>query len=477
MSGAWGQALAPLLLLAAGAVLLMLQIAIARNGRLARHIALGTFAAAGGAALLVLAGGVPEATVTPLLTADAAALLMAALFAAGGAVTAALSGAYLQRHSEQPDEYYLLLILAVLGAAVLAYAVHVASLLLGLELLGVSAYALIAYPADRRPPVEAAIKYLVLSGAATATLLFGCALLYAASGTLAFAGLVATPADTVTTIGVTLILAGFAFKIAAVPFHLWIADVYEGAPAPVSGFLAGVGKAATLFVLLRLFLEAGLFAEAAVVRATALLAVLSMLAGNWLALLQDNVKRLLAYSSIAHAGYILIVFSAGAALPERALAVEAALFYLVAYVPTTLAAFALLTQLSAARDGDDLIAIDDLAGLFWRQPLLATLFFVALLSLAGIPLTAGFFAKFYLFAAAAPGEHWLLLGVLVAGSALGIYYYLRLVFVMTRAAPEPAVMPSSGPVLTGLSIGLIGVIVALGVVPGALMGYLAGLLG
>lgn len=473
MSGAWAQALAPLLILAGGATLLMLQIALARSASLSRQLALGILTVAAAVPLLMLARGLAPASVTPLLSADAPALLMAALFSAGGAVTAWLSDRYLATHAERPDEYYLLLLLAVLGAAVLAYAVHVASLLLGLELLAIASYALIAYPADRRPPVEAAAKYLVLSGAATATLLFGFALLYAASGELAFAGLRAGAGDRIALMGGTLVLVGFALKIAAAPFHLWIPDVYEGAPAPVSGFLASVAKAAPLFVLLRLFGTADFFADAGLVRVSAILAVLSMLVGNWLALLQDNVKRLLAYSSIAHAGYLLIVFSAGAAAGGRALAMEAGLFYLIAYVPTALAAFALLTQLSAARAGDDVVAVDDLAGLCWRQPLLAALFGVALLSLAGIPLTAGFFAKFYLFAAAAAGGAWLLLGALVAGSALGIYYYLRLVFVMTRPGDGGG---AAAPVAAGPSLALMALILLLGIAPGLLMGYLSGLL-
>lgn len=477
MSGAWVQALAPLLLLAAGATLLMLQIAVARSARLARRLVLASFGLAALAALVGLAGGPPAADVTPLLVADGAALLMTLLFIAGGAATAALSGAFLEREGERTDEYYLLLILAVLGAAILTYAVHVASLLLGLELLAISAYALVAYPAERRPPVEAAVKYLVLSGAATATLLFGFALLYAASGELTFRGLVSAGGDGLSLAGTSLVLVGFAFKIAAAPFHLWVADVYEGAPAPVSGLLASVGKAAPLFVLLRLFLEADLFAQEGVVRATAVLAVLSMLAGNWLALLQNNLKRLLACSSIAHAGYLLIIFSAGAAAPERALAIEAAIFYLVAYVPTTIAAFAVLPQLGGSHQDEHRVMIDDLDGLLWRQPLPALLFLVALLSLAGIPLTAGFFAKFYLFAAAAPGGHWVLLAALVAGSALGIYYYLRLIFAMTRPPRAAAASEGAGRAASAVSLTLIGIILALGVVPGAFMRYVAGLLG
>jgi NADH-quinone oxidoreductase subunit N len=477
VTGAWLQALAPLLVLAAGATGIMLQIALRRDARLAQRLALGTLALAAAIPLPPLLTGLPVATVTPLLTADAPALLLSTLFCLGGAVTVAISAPYLPSHSDQQEEFYLLLVLAVLGACVLAYAVHGASLLLGLELLAVASYALIAYPQGRRPPIEAAVKYLVLSGAASATLLFGLALLYATSGSLSFGGLVAVAVDsTIASAGATLVLTGFAFKLAAAPFHLWTPDVYEGAPAPVSGFLASVAKAASLFALLRLFIDADLFAVPGVVSITALLAVLSMLAGNWLALLQANVKRLLAYSSIAHAGYLLVLFSAGAAAGQRALAMEAALFYLVAYVPTALAAFALLTQLSAARQDEELLQLDDLRGLFWRAPLLSALFFVALLSMAGIPLTAGFIAKFYIFVAAAAGGHWLLLAALVAGSAIGMFYYLRVIYVMSLQAPDDVAVAPSLPVsLQAVYWALIGAILCLGVFPGPLLGYLEGL--
>ncbi len=482
MSGAWLQALAPLLVLAAGTTVLLLLVAQRRDAGRARRVATGVLLGAAAAALLALSGGPPVAAVTPLLVADAPALLLAALFCLGGAATAVLAGSYLAGHAEQQEEFYLLLLLATLGAAVLAYAVHAGSLLLGLELLAVASYGLVAYPAERRPPVEAAVKYLVLSGAATATLLFGFALLFAAGGALGFRELGAALgapalAPAVPVAGATLVLVGFAFKLAAAPFHFWVAEVYEGAPAPVSGFLASVAKAAMLFALLRLFIEADLFRFPAVVQGTAVLAVLSMFVGNWLALRQNKVKRLLAYSSVAHAGYLLIIFSAGAAPALRPLAAEAGLFYLLAYVPTTLAAFALLSPLAAGRGGEELLATGDLAGLFWRQPLLAGLFFVALLSLAGIPLTAGFIAKFYLFAGAVAGGHWLLLGALVAGSALGIYYYLRLVYQMTLAAPEaPVPAPATGRAVVAVAWTLGAAILLLGVLPGALLGFLDGLL-
>lgn len=229
--------LAPLLALALGALLIMLQIAVARRPALTRNLSVGVYAVTVLAA--IQAGSYPAAQVTPLLLADPLALLLCAGFAAAAAATAVLSGETIARQSDQPDEYYLLLVLATLGACVLVYATHVASLLLGLELLSVSLYALVAYPGRQQRPAEAATKYLVLSGAATAIMLFGFALLYAATGSLSFEGLGGTLAAAelgsgVLLMGCGMILVGLGFKLSAAPLHLWTPDVYEGAPSPVT---------------------------------------------------------------------------------------------------------------------------------------------------------------------------------------------------------------------------------------------------
>ena len=474
------QALLPLLVLACGATLLMLQIAWMRNPGLTGALA---------AVILVLAGlscrFAAEAAplqVTPLLLADRYALLFCTLFCLAGAVTALLSRDYVSR-GDEPEEFFLLLALATMGACVLAYSVHVASLLLGLELLSVSLYALIAYPNKSILPLEAAVKYLVLSGAASATALFGFALLYSATGTLGFSAIGQGLGETNTGQSVLLpaavmIFAGLAFKLSVVPFHLWTPDVYDGAPAPVTGFLASVAKGAVFVVLLRLFLDADLFRYYRLVEVTGLLAIFSMIMGNLLALLQSNIKRMLAYSSIAHIGYLLIVLMVCTSSANRALAVEAAIYYLVAYTATTIAAFGLLTLISCDPSGRENIQLQQVSGLFWRQPLLACLMLVALLSLAGIPLTAGFIAKFYLVNAAVSGDHWVLLFSLVVGSSIGIYYYLRVIYYMTRrpeehGAEHDTISDWRGRVLSGL---LIASILLLGVAPESLMQYFRAIL-
>jgi NADH-quinone oxidoreductase subunit N len=470
------QALLPLLVLAIGATLLMLQIAWVRSPGLTGALAALVLALAGLSCRL--AAETAPLQVTPLLLADRYALLFCTLFCLAGAVTALLSRDYVSR-GDEPEEFFLLLVLATMGACVLAYAVHVASLLLGLELLSVSLYTLIAYPNKSILPLEAAVKYLVLSGAASATALFGFALLYAATGTLGFSALGQGLGETSTGQSVLLpaavmIFAGLAFKLSVVPFHLWTPDVYDGAPAPVTGFLASVAKGAVFVVLLRLFLDADLFRYYRLVEVTGLLAIFSMVAGNLLALLQTNIKRMLAYSSIAHIGYLLIVLMVCTNSANQALAVEAAIYYLIAYTATTIAAFGLLTLISCDPSGRENIQLQQVSGLFWRQPMLACLMLVALLSLAGIPLTAGFIAKFYLVNAAVSGHHWVLLFALVLGSTIGIYYYLRVIYYMTRrpeehGAEHETIRDWRGRILCGL---LIACILLLGIAPESLMQYL-----
>ena len=475
------QALLPLIVLAIGATVLMLQIAWVRDAQLTAALAALTMVLAA-----LSCGFAREAAplqVTPLLMADQFAFVFCTLFCLAGAVTALLSTDYVRQHGDEPEEFFLLLVLATMGACVLAYAVHVASLILGLELLSVSLYALIAYPSKSILPLEAAAKYLVLSGAASATSLFGFALLYAATGTLEFAALGQELGTSNSSQGLLLAAAvmtftGLAFKLSLVPFHLWTPDVYDGAPAPVTGFLASVAKGAVFIVLLRLFLDADLFRYRILVEVTGLLAIFSMLAGNLLALLQTNIKRMLAYSSIAHVGYLMIVFMVCIDAANRALAVEAAMYYLIAYTATTIAAFGLLTLICANHADRENIQLQQVSGLFWRQPVLACLMLVALLSLAGIPLTAGFIAKFYLVSAAVSGHNWVLLFTLVVGSSISIYYYLRVIYYMTRKPEEHLATADSTSSWRGrmLSLVLIASILVLGVAPDSLMQYLRSIL-
>jgi NADH-quinone oxidoreductase subunit N len=381
-----------------------------------------------------------------------------------------LSVGYLEQVADQRDEYYVLLLLAALGSVVLASAAHFVSFFLGLELLSVSLYALIAYPRTREQSIEAGIKYLVLAATSAAFLLFGMALVYAELGTLAFAGLTATAISTpdplLVLTGIGLIIVGFSFKLALVPFHLWTPDVYQGAPAPVTAFVATVSKGAMFALLVRYFSVVDLRGHHVLVIVFTLLAIASMVVGNLLALLQSNVKRLLAYSSIAHLGYLLVAFLAGGVL-----ATTAVTFYLVAYFVTTLGAFGVVTVLSTGeREAESL---DDYRGLVVRRPWLATLFTAMLLSLAGIPLTAGFVGKFYLTVAAGSAALWPLLVVMMVASGVGLFYYLRVIVAMFTAPSKEATDRAGAarvPLVAGVTLAALTILLVwFGLYPGPLI--------
>ncbi len=434
MSGADLLALLPLLVISASTVVILLVIGFYRNHAVTAALTLIGLAL-GFISLPLVSSSAPR-QVTALLIFDRYALFyMALIFAASFAVVLSAYG-YLEKRQGHREEFYLLLLLATLGSAVLVSSDHFVSFFLGLEILSVSLYALIAYLRASRQHIEAGIKYLILAATSAAFLLFGMALIYADAGTMEFARMASLAVtgkashSAFMLVGWGMILVGVGYKLAVVPFHLWTPDVYEGAPAPVAAFVATVSKGSMFALLLRYFTQADGHASNGLVLVFSLIAIASMFAGNLLALLQDNVKRLLAYSSIAHMGYVLV-----ALLASGSLAFAAVAFYWVAYFVTTLGAFAVLTALSSGeRDADALV---DYQGLLWRRPWLAAVFTMALLSLAGIPLTAGFVGKFYVVAAGAGSALWLLIIVLVLNSAIGLFYYLRVVVVMCTRAPAP----------------------------------------
>jgi NADH-quinone oxidoreductase subunit N len=389
--------------------------------------------------------------VTPLLMFDQYSLFFSSLIIVAAMGVTAMAYPYFEKHHPHNEEFYILLLTATLGAVVMAASNHFVSFFIGMEMLGVSLYAMIAYPVHsiKLPtlPMEAALKYLIMSGVASAVMLFGMALVYAAVGTFEFAGIaIAATAleetlDPILLTGFLMLLAGVAFKLSLVPFHMWTPDVYEGAPVPVTAFLATVSKAAMVAVALRLLLKAQVFDFGQVTIVLSLLAAASMVFGNLLAVMQSNVKRLLAYSSIAHLGYMLVVVIAAAAVPDL-LSIEATVFYIATYVLTSLGGFAVVSALSNV--DRELVQISDYQGLFWRNPWLAGVFITVLLSLAGIPLTAGFIGKFYVFMTGVEGELWFLLTMLIIGSAIGLYYYLRLIYTMLQPATSIKDDPAAG---------------------------------
>ena len=377
--------------------------------------------------------------VTPLLVVDKFSVFYMGLILTATLATATLMQAYMAGFPRNKEEIYLLLALSALGAVILVCSNHFASLFIGLELLSLPLYGMVAYRPRHKHSLEAGIKYLVLSAAASALLLFGIALVYAHTGTLAFADLGARLNDGADhenlymLVGGALIVAGIGFKLSLAPFHLWTPDVYEGAPAPVTGYLATASKTAVFAVLLRYFMQAGAHHHQNLVNALSAIAVASILIGNVLALQQTNIKRMLAYSSIAQLGYCLV-----ALIASGPLAVEAVGVFLLTYVITSICAFGVVTLASSPmrpgeRDADNNY---DYRGLFWRRPYLSSILTVSMLSLAGIPLTAGFIGKFYVIAAGVDARVWVLLGAVVLGSAIGLYYYLRLLITLFLADPE-----------------------------------------
>jgi NADH-quinone oxidoreductase subunit N len=436
MSGTDLTTILPLIVLGGSAIIVMLTIAFCRNHRLTALLSLL------GLVLCLIAiwpaSDMAPRHVTPLFVIDRYALFyMGFIFAASIAVLL-LSYGYLAARRERPEEFYLLVLVATLGAAALVASDHFASFFLGLETLSISLLGLIAYPRDRGKPVEAGVKYLILAGISSAFLLFGMALIYARLGALEFTRIAAllgalnrASPDLYWLTGLALIFTGIGFKLSVVPFHMWAPDVYEGAPAPVAAFVAVVSKGAMFALLLRYFVTANADVSGPVSMMIEIVAVASILVGNLIALLQNNIKRILAYSSIAHLGYLLVAF-----LATGALRIEAVTYYLVAYAVMTIGAFGIVTVLSTSSAGDEIENLNAYRGLIWRRPWLGGAFTAMLLSLAGIPLTVGFIGKFYAIAGGVSAMMWPAVIALIVGSIIGLFYYLRVIVAICTPAPE-----------------------------------------
>src|SRR6266446_2781255 len=372
---------------------------------------------------------------------------------------------YLERERLPFAEFFALLLFATAGMGVLASAQELLTAFIGLEVSSISSYILAGYRRDSLKSSESAMKYFLLGSFATAFFLYGIALVYGVTGTTVLPNMAAVdPTSSLLKLGLALILIGLGFKVALAPFQVWTPDVYEGAPTPVTALFSAGPKAAAFALLLRIY--------ATVPAATHfwfwafwILAVLTMFVGNLGALVQTNVKRMLAYSSIAHAGYILVAFAAVTYLagnPEggAAAAYAAVLFYLVSYALVKLGAFTIVSELGGL--GEKHLSLDDYAGLGQRQPVAAAVLSLFLLSLLGLPVTAGFFGKFYIFKAAV-NSHLIWLAVLMAiNSVIGAYYYLRLIVVMYMREPNAETKPVIA--VFPLTVNLVLVITALGTV-------------
>jgi NADH-quinone oxidoreductase subunit N len=387
------------------------------------------------------------------------------------------SDSYLERENLDGAEFYALVLFATAGMGVLASAQELLTAFIGLEMSSISSYVLAGYRRDSIKASESAVKYFLLGSFATAFFLYGIALVYGVTGSTNLAKLAeADPANTLLRLGLTLILVGLGFKVAAAPFQVWTPDVYEGAPTPVTALFSAGPKAATFALLLRIFSTIHAATEFWF-WAFWMLAALTMFVGNLGALVQSNVKRMLAYSSIAHAGYTLVAFAAVTSLkvdPEggAAPAYAAVLFYLASYALVSVGSFTVLSEIGGR--GERYLTFDDFAGLATRQPFAAAVLSLFLLSLLGLPITAGFFGKLYIFAAAVKSNLLWLAILMAINSVIGAYYYLRLIVVMYMReykGPLPAdachgLSPSAAMVVTAAAI----ITLYLGLAPNHVLG-------
>jgi NADH-quinone oxidoreductase subunit N len=373
---------------------------------------------------------------------------------------------YMEVQQIRAGEYYGLILFGAVGMCLMSSAVELVLIFIALEISSISTYVLAGFRRRVAISSEASLKYFLLGSFATGFFLYGVALMFGATGSTSIAviavALRSSPIPLLAYAGIALMFVGLGFKVAAAPFHVWTPDVYEGAPAPVVGFMSTAPKAAVFAVLLRVMFEANAPGRLWLIWVAA---ALSMTLGNVGALVQPNVKRLLAYSSIAHAGYLLVAF---AVLPGNG--IPAAMFYTASYAAMNVGAFAVDSHF--AGNGERLVIVDDYAGQGRRSPLLAATLTIFLLSLIGIPMTGGFFAKFYVFSAALQAD---LVGLTIIGllnSAVGAYYYLRIVVMMymRESQDEAPVAPVSAWLGVGLGISAAATLY-LGILPGRVLAY------
>jgi NADH-quinone oxidoreductase subunit N len=374
---------------------------------------------------------------------------------------------FLNRENLQTGEYYALVLFSVVGQCVMVTANELMMIFIGLEISSIASYILAGYLRDDPRNNESALKYFLLGSFATAFLLYGVAWIYGATGSTNLAvihtSLLSGAGNHTSLIGIAaaLIFVGLAFKISAAPFQAWAPDVYQGASAPVAGFLTAGPKAAAFAVMIRVFVDSFSSISERWLPVVWVCAIATMFVGNLAAILQSNIKRMLAYSSIAHAGYVLVAVAANSGDGSAA-----AMFYLAGYAFTNIGAFAIVSYY--ARRGEKFVKIEDFAGLAQRQPGIAAMMTIFLLSLIGVPLTGGFFGKFYIFKAALDSNLvWLtVLGLL--NSAIAAYYYLRILVVMYMKEPtEAADTTTTAPPLLQLAIyGSAVITLLLGILPG-----------
>jgi NADH-quinone oxidoreductase subunit N len=474
--------LAPELTLAGFAIaVILLDLFIRRKGWLVVVSLIGVVVAAG--FTIAMWGGSSQALFNNMLAVDNFALFFKLLFLAIAALVILASVDYVSKFARFQGEYYALVLLSALGMMLMAATAELISIYVALELTSISLYVLVGFLKDPKS-TEASLKYLLLGAVASAVLLFGMALVFGFTGktqlgeiarviqSLSLSGVLASPG---LILGIVLMIAGFGFKIAAIPFHMWVPDVYEGAPTPITAYLSVGSKAAGFAIILRVFYSAlglpqWLSLDWGLI--FAVLAAIGMTLGNIIAIPQTNIKRMLGYSSIAQAGYLMVgLATVGFVSPfssyfPTVTGQGGLLFFLASYALTNLGAFTAIIAISNKLDSD---LIQDYSGMGKRAPLLALALTLCLISLIGMPPAAGFMAKFYIFSGAVQqGLLWLVV-IAVINSVISAYYYLRVVKVMWLGEPaSEEKVPSSGALRLALSISCLGVLL-LGIIPGYVM--------
>ncbi|OUY05644.1 NADH-quinone oxidoreductase subunit NuoN [Acinetobacter populi] len=428
--------LAPVMIVAVTAIIVMLLVALKRNHTLAATVSVIGLNLSAFVILRDLWVGVAPANVMGLFTVDPFAHIYMLMILVAALACCTLSHAYIDSYKDNKEELYILLLSSVAGAMLMVSSTHYASFFISLELMSIPVYGMLAYTYQRGKSLESGIKYLVLSATASAMLLMGFAYVYAYTGEMSFTGsalkIIEVLHEPLVVMGLALVLFACAFKLSLAPFHKWTPDVYQGAPTPMATFLATVSKVAMLGLLLRYILTSGTLVLEGMMTVLTVIAVLSIVAGNLLAVTQVNIKRILAYSSIAHFGYLLV-----ALVSTDVSSVSTITVYIATYVLTTIGAFGAVSLMSSPYNNlDEAESLADYRGLFWRRPILTATLTVMMLSLAGIPLTAGFIAKFVVVLAAVAATNWFLAAMIIVGSGIGLYYYLRVMVVMYMTAPD-----------------------------------------
>jgi NADH-quinone oxidoreductase subunit N len=430
---------------------------------------------AGALGVILAQVGLERVAFNGMVTLDGFSSFLNGLFLASGLLGIAIAYGYLKNMGIERGEYYVLILLSTSGMMLMAQASDLIVVFLALELLSLPLYVLAAWARPRTESEEAGIKYFLLGAFATGFVVYGIALVYGSTGTTSLAGVASALATQAFTkylllIGAALILVGFGFKVAAVPFHMWTPDVYEGAPTPVTGFMAVGAKVGGFAALLRIFATSFPSIRTDLVPILWALAAITMIVGNVVAISQTNIKRMLAYSSIAHAGYILMAFVTFGDPRFGPNAVASALFYMVTYALTSYGAWSVVIALEKANNTG--LEINDFAGLGKRKPLLAAAMTIFMLSLTGMPPTLGLVGKFYLFRTAIEGGFIGLAVIGVLTSLISAYYYLRVVVVMYMREGEPR--PTSEPWLDLTTYGTAIATIVLSLLPAALFAFASG---